>query len=244
MRREFLCDVARGRGMAGKIGQCAHACVVTLRIGAVQQRFRSGLVARGIEAETVISGASGRAIDHAGDRTGPPIDAPAGEKFRERDDVGLRIAAVDAERVQLQNFAAEIFVEPFSCAPASHRIRADRLRVVQINLHRGMALDGQHHVGKFSRDVRAYRFALEGADEQRALRLRNRDREMVAPEIDQPFAERLCGFESLEETRRHFAQVKLARLHQEVFDGLRVLGLARLLAFDECGDEIGCAWQT
>ena len=42
---------------------------------------------------------------------------PAGEATRHRDDVGLRIAALHAERVQFHDFAAVVFVEPVRLHP-------------------------------------------------------------------------------------------------------------------------------
>jgi hypothetical protein len=43
---------------------------------------------------------------------GARADRPAGQDAGERADVLLAIAAIDAERVQLQQLAAEILVEP------------------------------------------------------------------------------------------------------------------------------------
>ena len=54
-------------------------------------------------------------------------DGPAGEDARKRGDVCLRIAAADAQRVELQNFAREVFVQSASAVAAGLRdSRADR----------------------------------------------------------------------------------------------------------------------
>ena len=48
---------------------------------------------------------------------GRVANRPAGEAARHRDHVVLRIAALDAERVQLHHLAAVVFVEPVRLLP-------------------------------------------------------------------------------------------------------------------------------
>jgi hypothetical protein len=61
---------------------------------------------------------------------------------------------------------------------------------------------------------------------------------MIAPEPHQSFAQRGRGFEADKETRRHLAQIGLARLHQEGSERVPVFRLTRLLLLHELGDEI------
>ena len=56
---------------------------------------------------------------------GQPVHRPAGQRAREFGDVGLGIAAVDAERVQLQYLAREILVEPAPCAAPAAEARSE-----------------------------------------------------------------------------------------------------------------------
>src|SRR5882672_11263075 len=119
-----------------------------------------------------------------------PRDRPAGQDAGKRLDVLLGIAAIDAERVQLEDLASEILVEPLVAALAERRARPDRLDVVEIEAHRRMARDGEQHIGEASGDVRADRLALESADEAAYHRPQRRDGEVVAPEEDQTLAQR------------------------------------------------------
>src|SRR5260370_24777771 len=68
-------------------------------IGLSQNCLRSRLVSFGIEHETptLINGLNG----------------PAGKDARHLGDVGLRVATVDAQRVQLHQLTSVIFVEAF-----------------------------------------------------------------------------------------------------------------------------------
>src|SRR6185312_15913731 len=113
----------------------------------------------------------------------------------------------------------------------------DGLRIVQIKLHRRMTLDGEEHIGEPPRDMRTDRFTLESADEQGALRLLDRDNEMIAPEPHQSFAERFAGLEAMEKTRGHLAQIGLSRLHEERLEGFLILRLSSLLLLHKLGGE-------
>ena len=127
-------------------------------------------------------------------------ERPAGQRLRERRDVLLRIAAVDAERVQLENLAREVLVDAelaiARCrAPAAAlrelRARADRSLVVQVQDHCRMRLDRGEHVDKASGHVRPDRFVLQRTGERQDLRLVGGNGEVVGPEMHEPLAERL-----------------------------------------------------
>src|SRR5947207_12454347 len=58
-------------------------------------------------------------------------DRPAGERASDLSDVLLGVAAVDAKRVQLQQFAAVVLVQTFRCVRTllRHRLRHARHRL-------------------------------------------------------------------------------------------------------------------
>src|SRR6185369_6057102 len=108
----------------------------------VQQGLRAGLVHLGAEDELARLAAT-EASPFAADR-------PAGDDLGERRDILLRVATIDAERVQLQNLARQILVEAH-LAPTltareqsrGPRVRTDGKVIVQVEQHRGMVLDRQ-----------------------------------------------------------------------------------------------------
>ena len=121
-------------------------------------------------------------------------DGPAGDDPGEARDVGLGVAAVDAERVQFEDLAREVLVEAASAIAAGLAVGADRLRVVEIDQHRGVLLDGLQHVAEAAEHVRADRLALEAAGhDPHGGALAGRDAEMVGPELHQPLDERCVG---------------------------------------------------
>ena len=71
------------------------------------------------------------------------IDGPAGEDGGERGDVGLGVAAVDADGVELHDLAAVVLVEalvaalraPACCHSVGLRVRADGEPVVEVDHH-------------------------------------------------------------------------------------------------------------
>ncbi len=128
-------------------------------------------------------------------------DRPARQHFREFRDVGLRVAAVDAERVQLQDLAREILVQAeLAAAVAAHerrgrRARAHRGLVVEIQDHRGMPLGREQQIVEIARHVRPDRFLLVQARERGERLLVGRHREVVAPEVHEPLDERPIRFD-------------------------------------------------
>ena len=117
----------------------------------------------------------------------PPRKRPARDDLREAGDVGLCVAAADAQRVQFKDFAAEIFVKPASASHSRRRRGARRLLIVEIEDHRGVFLDGEQHIGEAAKHVRTNRFAFEGAsDDPHKGALADRHAEVVRPEGDEP----------------------------------------------------------
>jgi len=108
-------DMACGRGMLRQIGERLHAAAIAFFVAAPEQALRAGLMARRIEAKAVF-GLAHPCVDHPRHRRGAAIDAPTGEDIGQRNDVVLGVAAIDAERVKLQDFASQIFVASFAAA--------------------------------------------------------------------------------------------------------------------------------
>ncbi len=163
--RELGGDVRRGRRMGGKVAQ--HGLALRhafLRVGLAEQRPRPRLVPRGIEEE------SGRALRSNIDRP----HGPAREHARELGHVGLRVAAVHAQRVQLEDLAGEVLVEAggrrkrgAARAPPRLPALAHREVVVEVQDHRRVPRRREQHVGEAPGHVRPDRLALEAADERR-----------------------------------------------------------------------------
>ena len=121
---------------------------------------------------TVFSPRSWRAGHEHEPRSLPRLHRPAGERARDVDDVLLRVAAVDAERVQLEQLARVVLVDAASiaarvpratvgCASALERRRRTRCTsahsctraldaqpVIEIEEHRGTLRRGAEHVRK------------------------------------------------------------------------------------------------
>ena len=73
--------------------------------------------------------------DKSGFSAGLRADRPASEQVCSLCHILLRVATIDAKCVQLQQLARQVFVQPLVAQPAGPRLRADRLRVVQIQQH-------------------------------------------------------------------------------------------------------------
>ena len=95
--------------MGGEILESAFALVDTvLGISFAKQSLRSGLVHGVHVCEASRLPGNSAAV---GDR-------PAGDDARQRGDVVLAVATVDPQRVQLEYFPGEVFVEPALISPA------------------------------------------------------------------------------------------------------------------------------
>ena len=157
-------------------------------------------------------------------------ETPARDDARQRRDIGLSIAAVDAERMQFKNFAGEIFVEPLAVEAAGVGARANRTLVVEIENHRRMRFNGDQQVREFAEHMRTYRLALERAGGRpKTLALGDRHREMIRPKGDQPLDEAGPRFHLRAKTR-HRLGAKQSLLDRRLLRfgfGLRGLGLQR-----------------
>src|SRR5579862_7403879 len=118
MLSELAGDMAGRRRMAGEHGERVQPLLLVALLEALAQQ---DLLARFMDGPTEPEGA-----EVGFPRSG---DGPAGEDLGEGRDIGLGIAAVDAEGVQLQKLAGEIFVEAELAALSHPRIGAGRARV-------------------------------------------------------------------------------------------------------------------
>ncbi len=108
-------------------------------------------------------------------------DRPSGEATGDFGHVFLGIAAVNAQRVQLHQFAAVVFVQ--ALLPPLHRIRSGRLPVIQIKQHGGTLGGGFEQILEMSQHVRADHIALVGRHHVAVRTFVQVDVEVVEPEI-------------------------------------------------------------
>jgi hypothetical protein len=195
----------RRRRMAGEIGENRLALLdPRLGVALAEQRLVAGLVDVGPEQEL------------AGLATLQPAEAPAGEDPRESLHVRLAVAAVDAERMQLERLARQVLVEALVAQPAAARVGPDGGGVVEIDQHRRMADRRLQHVGEAAGDMRPDRLALEGADQAGQHRLvGDRHGEVVAPEPRQPLEERRPRLDRRQRPLPHLVDIEGAQLLAE-----------------------------
>ena len=133
----------------------------------------------------------------AGRFAAPSTDRPTGQRQREAGHVGLRVAAVDAQRVQLEYFPGEVLVDVKLPAAATHPtggalcepgVRTDRRLIVEVENHRRMRFDCLQHVDESAANPGTNRFVLERRRERHHRRLVRGHREMIGPEMNQSFA--------------------------------------------------------
>ena len=172
----------------------------SLRVAAAEQRLRPRLMRVGVELKQLRAGACDDiVIDQIAQAR--PLVGPTGDDRRQRLHIRLRVAAVHAERMQLQHFAGEVLVDArWSAAarqaPSASRVLAsgavgpDRQPVVEIDDHARMLGRCEQHVGKATSNVRPDRFLLERWRQCHCAGFGGRDGEMVGPEMHQPFVHR------------------------------------------------------
>jgi hypothetical protein len=215
MPRELRAHVPRGPRVHREIPQDALALLQSIvGITLPEQLLRAGLMEHLAEQEF-----TGRAVIEAEAREAAvhvlAADRPAGDRLRERRDIGLRVSAIHAERVQFEDFTREVLVDiqlaittttarrELRCA----RVRTDRRVVVEVQQHRGMLFDGQQQVDELSRDVRANRLALHGARQAKHRDLVDRYREVIGPELGEAFEEGSVGVYGVRDARDSLVDV-------------------------------------
>src|SRR5580700_9206236 len=98
--------------------------------------------------------------------------------------------------MQLESLACEVLVDAYFALRVSSLhvsrglgVRSDGQVVVEVQQHRRVAFDGQQQVAEVSQYVRADRLALQAPGESEQQILVDGDREVVRPELREPFEE-------------------------------------------------------
>ena len=97
------------------------------------------------------------------------VDGMTTTRFKSLD-VALRIAAANPERMQFENFAGEVLVNPgILVAPrldalARHAVGADRPVLIEVANHRRMHFGSGEHVGEAAHDMGPDRPVFERGD--------------------------------------------------------------------------------
>ena len=122
------------------------------------------------------------------------LDGPTGEAAGHGDDIFLRVTAVHAERVQLEQLAGVILIQPPGGPGAAphpgQRLgswRRNRLPVIQVEQHGRILRRRQQHVLELAKNMRTNGIALVGRHQKAIIALFEEYVEMVVPEIDQHF---------------------------------------------------------
>ena len=158
----------------------------------------------------------------------------ASSRTRELGDVGLRVPAANAERMQLQDLARQVLVEaarsllPLARPHAGQAARTDRLRLVEVQQHRRMAHDRQQQVFEAAQHVRADRIGLEAAGQPDDQELVDRDREVVRPEVHQSLDEGGRGQQRARCARAYGRDVRVPPLPQVGLADAASLSFGRL----------------
>ena len=113
MDRELCRDVFGGRGMAGEVGE-HRAALREAGVGI-------GLAEHGLGARLVRPRDKHELAADVGVGDRRP-QGPTGQRLCEADHVGLGVAGAHAERVQFQDLAREILVEPLAAIDAGDRV--------------------------------------------------------------------------------------------------------------------------
>ncbi len=138
-------------------------------------------------------------------------DAPAGEAPGHLADVVLGVSAVDAERVQLEQLAGVVLVEPQLPALRGSEALAGRGPVVEVEEHRRVVGHRAEQVAEGAEEVGADRVALVGRDQPPHRPLVRRDVEVVEPEVDQRLLELAPALGGADEPRGDELGAHLAR---------------------------------
>src|SRR5262249_25112570 len=141
---------------------------------------------------------------------------PAGKAPCDGDHVLLRVAAVDAKRVELEQLAAVVLVEAVRHTSKSRGLiegswragrerteiewlRTHRLPVVQVVEHRRMASSGEQQVLELAENTGADRVALVTRDHRAGALFAFEDVEEVEPEIGEHLLQLAIGVDGAEE---------------------------------------------
>ena len=201
MARQLHSEMPRRLGCQGQITQHGFALLhAILRVALLEYRLCSWLMNRRAEHKSPRPDTIALTIQLIGTATQRPTRDHLGKVGH----VGLGIAAVDPQRVQLENFPRQIFVQP-QLAPLRiggqallgqlrrRRIRSDGQLIVQKLEHRRVFFDRQKHIGEITQYMWPDRLTFETPGQPENRHLVDGNGEMVAPEVHQPLHERPIG---------------------------------------------------
>ncbi len=173
MARQLGGDVLGSRRMAAQVAQHGLPLVdAVLGVGLAEDGLRAGFMGVLVEGEL-----AGRAA------AGIAAEGPAGDHLGEGGHVRLGIARAHAHGVQFHDLARQVLVQPALAIAVGRRVRADRLRIVEIFQHARMRLDGVDQVVELAEGMRPDGLAFIGAGGDLAqLALARRKGEVVHPE--------------------------------------------------------------
>jgi hypothetical protein len=121
---------------------------------------------------------------------------PPRHRSREFGDVVLTIAGAHPQRVQFEDLAREVFVQP-DLAPAPRRdphaeraVRSDRYRLVEIEQHCRVPFDRRQHVAEPAQHMWPDRLELERPRQPDHRQPVGRHRKVIRPEMHEPLDER------------------------------------------------------
>ena len=174
-------------------------------------------------------------------------NGPAGQNFRELLNILLRVPAVHAQRVQLEQLARVVFIQPTllsaagaAAESASTRARTDGLEVVEVDQHRRMPCRREHHVFEPAEHVRPDGFSLVAAGKRHNEHLRaDRHTEMIRPERDEPFDERPIGRRTRCERGTPFGAGDLDQAPPRLLAGLPLFRIVHLTDRAERPNRVG-----
>src|SRR5208282_6026919 len=139
---------------------------------------------------------AGAAISAAG--LGKP---PSGQNMRERDHVGLRVAAVDAQRMQFHQLARVVLVYSFELALRAGAAGRRVLPVVEVEKHRRMMRGRAQERAELAHRVRPNRSLLERTRPYIVQPFAGEDVEMVEPERGHHFLQLPRPFDRTQQPR-------------------------------------------
>src|SRR5688572_4806836 len=169
MRDELSRDECRSRRVAAQVANDALALFDSrIRVLHAQHRPCTRLVKWILKREPNLSLPRRSGIAKAGTAALESADRPSSENLCELQHVLLRVAAVDAERMELQQLARVVFIQPPpATASCSSRARTDGLEIVEVDEHRRMLRRRQHHILEPTEDMRTDDVALVAARQRR-----------------------------------------------------------------------------
>src|SRR5208282_4097573 len=151
---------------------------------------------------------------------GPAISAaaglgksPSGQNVREGDYVGLRVAAVDAQRMQFHQLARVVLVDPFEIALRAGAAGRSVLPVVEVEKHRRMMRGRAKQRAELAHRMRPNRSLLERTRPYNVQPFAGEDVEVVEPERGHHFLQLPRPFD-----RTHHPRLDRLAHHDSLLD--------------------------